>query len=90
MLIGGGEFDSGLPRTKAELDKLLEEAKKAGDTERVLKIIKQLKVLNLRNIGKLRGQGNFRMPFFLFITPQQMDPCFYQFSGPNPACKPVA
>jgi len=59
--IAGGVWDSGLPRDVETLKKMLEDAKKAKNTQLQRRIIKQLKAAGARNSQKLRGLGKFRM-----------------------------
>ncbi|WP_158913237.1 RHS repeat domain-containing protein [Caulobacter sp. S45] len=72
IILIGNEWDSGLPRDVEELQEMLDAAKKAGDTQLVKRIIKQLKIAGARNINKLRGLGKFRMEP-LFILPPTVD-----------------
>jgi RHS repeat-associated protein len=64
--IGVG-FDSGLPRDFASLETMLEQAKKAGDTKLQKRIIKQQKMIDVRNKGKQRGLGRFRFGPFIIV-----------------------
>jgi RHS repeat-associated protein len=76
ILVGAG-YDSGLPRDAAALEEMLDQAKKAGDTKLAQRIIRQQKMLGVRNIGKLRGLGKFRGAFpFLVIPTFMLDPCW--------------
>jgi hypothetical protein len=65
VMAGGPGYNSGLPRDPEALKKILEAAKNAKDTGLVNRIIRQQKMLGLRNINKARGLGLFR--FFPFI-----------------------
>jgi RHS repeat-associated protein len=80
----GGGFDSGLSRDIKELNEQLEEANKTGDTELRARIIRQQKLLTVRNINKQRGLGRFRGLFPLLIVPvleQQME--IYECTHPG-------
>ncbi|HEX6374085.1 MAG TPA: RHS repeat-associated core domain-containing protein [Allosphingosinicella sp.] len=76
LILAGGEFDSGLPRDRAQLEKMLKEAKRAGDTKLTRRILRQQKVLAIRNSNKQRGLGRFRIidPLIIIvpILQQQM------------------
>lgn len=85
-LAAGNEWDSGLPRDVKTLKKMLEDAKKAGDTKLVNRIIKQLKVAGARNMQKLRGLGKFRIPLFIIIDPVLLETELCKFGNPDPNC----
>lgn len=88
----GAGFDSGLPRDAGVLETMLEAAKKARDTKLSQRIIRQQKMLGVRNVGKVRGLGNFRpsIPFFIIPT-FMLDPCFVgNVARPNSCGAPEA
>lgn len=57
-------FDSGLPRDPTQLEKMLKDAKTAKDTKLAKRIVKQQKMLGVRNAKKQRG-GMVRGPLLL-------------------------
>lgn len=69
VIAAAPDFDSGLPRDPVQLQQMLDEAKRAGDTKLQQRIIKQLKMLGKRNIQKQRGLPKLRFWEWLFIVP---------------------
>ncbi len=67
LIQAGGEFDSGLPRDAQELEEMLKDAKRRGDTKLVKRIERQQKILGLRNKQKLRGLPIIRFSPWMLI-----------------------